>query len=1207
MTAAKEVNHLYLKSLELHGFKSFPEKTVLQFDAGATVIVGPNGSGKSNITDAMRWVLGELSSRSIRGSKMEDVIFIGADGRKPMSFAEVSVTFDNTGEQRINSPYDEITVTRRYYRAGESEYLINRKPCRLKDIYELFMNTGIGREGYSIIGQGKIAEIISKKSDDRRGIFEESAGISKYRYKKKESEKKLAETEANMERVGDIERELEARIGPLERDSAKARQYLELYNEKKKTDISLWLYDSVRLKAAIEKTENDTKISAHELEMAQDSLEQTSAKIERMYEQSHDNKEAARRNYEETSAMTKKMTDAESESRMLTKERIHTESLLASESSMLENAKRTVEIEAERRDATVEKLSEIGEKCMTAQAECDAKAEAIAKLKAEIEEYTAELDSRFADQKAAEHTLTDLRVRLNVLENSISSQKERTESINSDVMKYEAEIASLEREVEAADEQIAAYSALTAEMDEKVAACEKEAEGLSKEFSVIDAELRRAQAEIDSLDSRISAITRMQEHFDGYNNSIKHIMRESAEGRLRGIRGPLSYLIKVERDYIVAIETSLGGALQNIVCDDENAAKASIESLKRNNAGRATFYPITTVRAQERGRDYDGLESFSGFVGWADHLVSCDDEYRNIVKSLLARVVVFDNIDNASSAAKAKGWKIRAVTLDGQQINSGGSFTGGQTKRDSGMLSRSAQIESLKAEREKALLSLTEVDSKAKAIREKIASATSEAKREADRRGLIEAMINTEEKSKSDATGRITALTNLVVNMKKDSETLAESNSRIEEDLARLRESIAAQAHRIAEISASRDDVASKRGACELSLAELEEAQAELRIHLAEFLRDREAAEISLRETIERLTLADGDTTARGDSIKALSDKITELEKTAEAKLAEAEEYRSSIDRLRDRQKSLENIGDDIESGITELRKLEKEQTSTKELSFLAHSKNETKLASLKEEDVKLTSRLWDDYEFTYATAQAFAEENDCHVITDGERNRFQNEQNELRRKIKALGHVNVDAIEEYTEVKARYEHIKTQLDDLRASHKDLTKILSEIEEDMKRIFLEAFAKINTYFGEVFRELFGGGHAEVVLTDPENALESGIEINAAPPGKTIKNLNLLSGGEQAFIAIALLFALIKVNPSPFCIIDEIEAALDEVNVTRVGNYVKKYSREMQIIMISHRRGTMDIADTLYGVTMQQSGVSKVFTLESSDDRELLLK
>ncbi len=1199
---------MYLKSLELHGFKSFPNHTTLKFNSGTTVIVGPNGSGKSNITDAMRWVLGELSSKNIRGSKMEDVIFAGADDKKPMSFAEVSVTFDDSAEPRaLNYGYDEVTVTRRYYRSGDSEYFINKKKARLKDIYELFMNTGIGREGYSIIGQGRIAEIISKKSDDRRGIFEESAGISKYRYRKRESEKKLAETEANMERVGDIERELEARIGPLERDSAKARQYLELFSEKKKTDISLWLYDSARLKAAIEKTENDTKLSAHELEMAEDSLSTTSQKIERMYEQSHDNKEAARRNYEETTQVTKKMTDAEAESRMLAKERAHTESLLASETNMLENAGRTVLAESERAEGVKLRLDGIEKNCAEVQSENSALEEKICTLKSGIDEYSAELDGYLRKQKEAEHSLTDLRVRLNVLENSISSQQQRTESINSDIQKYENEIRDHEREVAEADGQIEAYSKLTAEMEGKVQEYDREISRLNDEFAAADSEMRSKKSEVDSLESRIAALTRMQEHFDGYNNSIKHIMREAGEGRLRGIRGPLSYLIKVDKEYIVAIETSLGGALQNIVTDDEEAAKASIESLKRNNAGRATFYPITTVRAQERSRDYEGLDSRPGFVGWADGLVTCDKAYRNIVSSLLSRVVVFDNIDNASAAAKSKGWRIRAVTLDGQQINSGGSFTGGQSKRDSGMLSRSAQIESLRAEMEKAASELEKLESRVNTVHGKISSLSMSAKAEADRRGLIEAMINTEEKSKSDAMGRITALTSLVVSMKKDSETLAESSSRITEELERLRCSITAENARIAEIAEHRDGIAQKRGELELELYELEEKLGGMRIHIAELLRDREAAEISLSETNERLALAEGERTQREAAILELRDKIEALAQKADEKLREAELHGASIDQLRDRQKSLDNIGDDIESAITELRKTEKEQTSHKELTYIAHSKNESKLTSLKDEEVKLTARLWDEYEFTYATAQRFAEENDCHTVVDGERNKFLTEQSELKRKIKALGHVNVDAIEEYKDVKARYEHIKTQLDDLRASHKDLTKILSEIEEDMKRIFLEAFAKINKYFGEVFRELFGGGHAEVVLTDPENALESGIEINAAPPGKTIKNLNLLSGGEQAFIAIALLFALIKVNPSPFCIFDEIEAALDEVNVTRVGNYVKKYSREMQIIMISHRRGTMDIADTLYGVTMQQSGVSKVFTLESSDDRELLLK
>ncbi len=1198
---------MYLKSLELHGFKSFPNHTTLKFNNGTTVIVGPNGSGKSNITDAMRWVLGELSSKNIRGSKMEDVIFAGSDDKKPMSFAEVSVTFDDSTEPRsLNYGYDEVTVTRRYYRSGDSEYFINKKKARLKDIYELFMNTGIGREGYSIIGQGRIAEIISKKSDDRRGVFEESAGISKFRYKKRESEKRLEETEANMERVGDIERELEARIGPLERDSAKARQYLELYNEKKKTDISLWLYDSVRLKAEIEKSENATTLSAHELEMAEDSLKNTSAKIERLYDKSHENKESSRRNYDEISDMTKRMSDAESENRMLTKERIHAENMLVSEINLHDTSKAAVSRESERSEEIKARLAGIDLSCSEAQEKNDNTLIKINGFKSSIDGYNDELERFFNEQKKTESELTDLRVRLNVLENNILNQKKRTESINSDVEKYKAEIESLKKEASSAEEQISAYGKLTAEMEAKAAEYEAAAEALTNKFDIVDSTVRKKQTEADSLDSRINALSRMQEHFDGYNNSIRHIMRESNDGRLRGIRGPLSYLIRVEQQYIVAIETSLGSALQNIVTEDENAAKAAIESLKRNNAGRATFYPLTTVRAQERGRDYDGLEKFGGFIGWADELVSCEDIYRNIVKSLLARVAVFDNIDNASVAAKSKGWKIRAVTIDGQQINSGGSFTGGQVKRDSGMLSRAAQIESLGLEKDKVLSELDAAKAEAKKIRDEISKALAEAKSQNDRKSLIAALISTEEKSRSDANGRISALSNLISDMQKDSEALLESSLRSTDDLMKMKDDIAAKKLLISEISEKRDDIAGKRGACELELSSLEETFNEIKIHLAELLRDKEAAEISLNETFERLCAAENERVSRENAISALNEKIASLKITAEEKQSEAEQYRENINVLRSKQESLDKLGDDIETNITELRKIEREQNSKKELVFLAHSKNETKLNSLRDEELKLTSRLWDDYEFTYAAAVKFASENDCHAVLEGERNTYQSIQNELKRKIKALGHVNVDSIEEYNEVKQRYERIKTQLDDLRASREDLRRILSGIEADMKRIFLEAFAKINTYFGEVFRELFGGGHAEVVLSDPENALESGIEINAAPPGKTIKNLNLLSGGEQAFIAIALLFALIKVNPSPFCIFDEIEAALDEVNVARVGKYVRKYSREMQIIMISHRRGTMEIADTLYGVTMQQSGVSKVFTLESSDDRELLL-
>ena len=1199
---------MYLKSLELHGFKSFPDKTVLKFNNGTTVIVGPNGSGKSNITDAMRWVLGELSSKNIRGSKMEDVIFAGADDKKPMSFAEVSVTFDDSTEPKsLQSEYDEVTVTRRYYRSGDSEYFINRKKCRLKDIYQLFMNTGIGREGYSIIGQGKIAEIISKKSEDRRGVFEESAGISKYRYKKTESEKKLAETEANMEIIGDIEHELSLRVGPLEKESEKARRYLELYGEKKKTDVSIWIYDSDRIRTAADKAESDLKLSAHELEMAEDSIKATSAQIERLYEQSHSNKEAARRNYEETSNAVKLMNDAQSDNKILLKEKAHTENLLLTEKNLFETSQNTAKQESSRLEIIKNKLRDINDEFGSLKISCDEQSTLLAEKQNLINSYNNELDKKFEEQKAAENLLTDLSIRLNVLENNISVQNKRNESINSDIKKYESEIAALDKEAEAANSQIEVYKKSISEINSVIAELKTKITENGEEYNKHDSLARQKQAQADSLDSRITALNRMQEHFDGYNNSIKHIMSEVKAGRLSGIRGPLSYLIKVENKYIVAIETSLGAALQNIVTEDEQSAKASIDSLKRNNAGRATFYPLTTIRAQERGRDYDGLELLRGFVGWADELVSCDYEYRNIVKSLLARVVVFDNIDNASDAAKSRNWRIRAVTLDGQQINAGGSFTGGQTKRDSGMLSRTTLIDSLKAEKQIVISELDEIKKSLKEIRERSAVISTELKSNEDKRGLIEALVSAENRNYSDVDGKRRALGELLEGMKNDIRSIAENSLSNENNLSEIKSKIASQKKIVAQIGNDRSEIAAKRGEAELEEGELEEKLNNLKIHLAELTRDISAAENSYAETAERLQNAEKDCENKKDSILELENKINELEKSSEERRKDSEKYQLLIDELTEKQKNLDVTGDKIDSQLSSLRQTEKEQTAKKDILFVAHSKNETRLASLKESEQKLSAKMWEDYELTYAAAVKFSEDNDCHVISDGERSTYQNQQNELKNKIKALGHVNVDSIEEYIDVKKRYEYIKNQLNDLRASREDLLEILGGIENDMKRIFSEAFEKINKYFGEVFKELFGGGHAEVILTDPDNALEYGIEINAAPPGKTIKNLNLLSGGEQAFIAIALLFALIKVNPSPFCIFDEIEAALDEVNVTRVGRYIKKYSKEMQIIMISHRRGTMDIADTLYGVTMQQSGVSKVFTLGSAENHYDLIK
>ena len=1193
---------MYLKSLELHGFKSFPDRTVLKFAGGATVIVGPNGSGKSNITDAMRWVLGELSTKNIRGSKMEDVIFAGADDKKPMSFAEVSVTFDDSTEPRVlTADYAEVTVTRRYYRSGDSEYFINRKKVRLRDIYELFMNTGIGREGYSIVGQGRIAEILSKKSDERRGVFEESAGIARYRYKKTESEKKLAETEANMERVEDIENELADRLGPLEKDAARARQYLELYGEKKNVDLALWLYDSDKLKESLTKTENDTRLSAHELEMAEDSIQTTSAKIERLYEESHSNKEAFQKAHEETAAVTRQMTDARAEILVLEKETEHAESRITAERALSEATVRNLAKERERFDAVQAQQTLLAETFAAAKAEYEAVAAEIASLDTDIRSRTSELDALLVRQKTVESALTELRVRLNVQENNIASQQKRTDAVAAEIGKYEEELARLDKTASAAERQMEEYRAAAGKLDEETAGYDKAAEALRRTAAETGRQAGQKQAELDSLDSRITALERMRDHFDGYNNSIRFVMSEARAGRLRGIRGPVSYLIKVDPRYTVAIETTLGAALQNIVTDDEEAAKRSIESLKRNNAGRATFYPLTTIRAQSRGREYDGVDRTFGFLGWADELVSCEAEYSNVVKSLLARTAVFDTLDNATNAARQKNWRIRAVTLDGQQINAGGSFTGGQTKRDTGMLSRASQIETLAAERAKTAAELETLQTEAASAARKITEQETKIAGLLDRRKLIASLIGAEQKNFSETDGRRSTIRSLIESLKKDSTALEESSSHSSEDLRQIRDDIRTQSETAEAIRAERDALAAQRGENELQIADLTEKANDLRIRLAELTRDSEAAAAQMDDTKERMTALEAERDAHAASVQTLEQQILAFAEQAAEKKQAVDDYNRRIAELTEQRTKLESSGDALELQITNLRQTEKTQNAKKELAFIAHSKNESRLAALRADADKLTARLWDDYELTYAAAKKFAQENDLPAVTDRNRSAHQSVQNELRAKIKALGHVNVESVEEYNEVKRRYNHIKTQLDDLRAARKDLLDILEGIEHDMKRIFLEAFGQINVYFGETFRELFGGGHAEVRLADPEDVLNSGIEINAAPPGKTIRNLSLLSGGEQAFIAIALMFALIRVNPSPFCIFDEIEAALDEVNVARVGRYISKMSRDMQIIMISHRRGTMDIADSLYGVTMPQSGVSKVFTLGALEE------
>ncbi len=1196
---------MYLKTLELHGFKSFPEKTVLHFNPGSTVIVGPNGSGKSNVTDAMRWVLGELSSKNIRGTKMEDVIFVGADGHRPMSFAEVSVTFDDSEEPRkLNCPYEEVTVTRRYYRAGESEYFINRKPCRLRDINELFMNTGIGREGYSIVGQGKIAEIISKKSEDRRGIFEETAGITKFRYKKNEAQKKLSETDDNMTRVMDIYSEIESRIGPLERDAQKARKYLELYDEKKKLDVALWLLDIEKLRVDVDKLSSECRLSAHELEMVEDDESSLEAKYERLFELSQENKQNSARLYDEIKQITDAIHSAESKYKLLENDIVHAEMRITSADDAKKRSEEAVSKENQYLENQKKRLDEIGEGVVRAQDDIQSLTVKKTEKQAVVDSINVSLEEKLTERRAVVAEAADMTVRLEVLKANISDRSERESSVRADVEKYQKTLLETESELDECRKSVDTYENALKKSDDAVAECDKAILDLSDKIEISRKAASEAEAALQALDSRIAALVRMQEHFDGFNNSVKFVMNKAYDGSLRGVRGPLSNLIKVEDKYIVALETAFGGALQNIVVDDENCAKAAIRALKESGSGRATFYPISSMKGQDRTRELNDAANKNGFVGYANELLKCENEYAGIISSIVGRIAVFDNIDNATNVARACGWKIRIVTLDGQQINMGGSFTGGSVRKDSGMLSRASHIDKLRSERTALEAKAVKSAEKLKTYMDKSAELVSYRRKEDEKAKLSEVLLRSERAHLDELEANRGVIVNLLEQLNLDIEKLDDAGKRGGEDIAALEALIEEKNNKRDEINAEREAMHIQRGEAEDEIDVISEQISRAQIALATLMRDGDNINEIIRASIERKEALEKEAEDFEEQKSELTSKISEIKNAICEKKDEAERLRVDLKEREDKRAKLESGSADYDKRLNDIRLQIKEVSSKKELLYKAHTANQNKLERLNLDVDKMTGRLWDDYELTHTTALAL----DYPAITPETRASSAARLAELKSQVKALGNVNVAAIDEYTQLHERYLYLKTQIEDLSASKSELEKIINSIEDEMKRMFADAFEKINKYFGETFKELFGGGSAHLTLTDPENILSSGVEINAAPPGKMIKSLSLLSGGEQAFVAIALIFALIRVNPSPFCIFDEIEAALDEVNVTRVANYVRRFSKELQIIMISHRRGMMETADTLYGVTMPRRGISKVFTLDVNavaEDREKL--
>lgn len=1188
---------MLLKSLELNGFKSFPDKTVLTFDKGSTIVVGPNGSGKSNISDAMRWVLGEISSRNIRGTKMEDVIFGGSDKRRQMSYAEVSVTFDNTdGKSSVDLPYDEVTVTRKYFRSGDSEYYINRKPVRLKDIHELFMNTGVGRTGYSIIGQGKISEIISLKSEERRGIFEEAAGIAKYKYKKNEAQKKLDGVSDNLTRVNDILSELSSRVGPLEKEAEKAKKYIEYFDIKKRADISLWIYDIDKLNEEIKKAGDDFIIAKEELDVINATISSLEAQNERASQSAGQNKLEYEKMTQEIADHTKRMHELDSSSMMAQSNISHRESLKKIREGEIEKLNEKLALIKDSIGKAVFAADELNgklEEKIKEQESISAESAQAAEL---IKEKAELIDSLFEKIRENENLINEKKLRLSALDSTRQTSSERHQDLLKSADAYRESLEILKERIAKADEKIDAYDKKASEIENRLSTADNALEEYAKELDRLDCESRENYIELSTKEQRVSALKRMDELLEGYSQSVRFVMGEYEKGNIEGageIYGPLSKLIKVDQRYSLAIETALGANLQNIVVDNEGSAKAAIRHLKANNAGRTTFYPVTSMKERTSPVSAKEADKYRGFLGLADTIVGYDKKFEPVIKNLLGATLLFDNIDNATAMAKACGYKVRVVTLDGQIINAGGSFTGGSAKRESGILTRTTETERL----EKEIKKLRESGESIKAEIERISGFAdklkSESSGERNNLAIIDSLRNAEKTQREVLKTQADSDERLLAECEGDISKLGEddiSNTSEYESLILECKNLEIEN---AEINNRRFELDSEKYELEVQSEKRAEKSAKLNIALVEISKDIESANERLDEKKSQLSETE-------EALSAAEIEIEKLEEDNRNALGSIESDRNIIKELEEkivsieaeRQKNIEE-GLSLEKRRNDLSTKLRDNNERRNNVSIEHTRLENRCTNLNNELDKKSARLWDEYELTYSSALECPYEK----VTKENRNQIAELQTEYRNKLRALGSVNVNAVEEYANVKERHDFLSAQVADLEKSKGELLEIITKLEGEMCEVFVKAFEDISRNFRIVFKELFGGGEAELILTDPDNVLTSGIEIRVAPPGKIIKSLMLLSGGEQSFVAIALIFAILRVNPTPFCIFDEIEAALDEANVFRFADYIKRYSDKNQFIVITHRRPTMEIADKLYGVTMYEKGISKILTLE----------
>ena len=1178
---------MYLKSLEVQGFKSFPDKTLIRFGDDITAIVGPNGSGKSNISDAILWVMGEQSTKTLRGAKMEDVIFGGTQKRAAVGFAEATLTLDNT-DRALAYDADEVMVTRRFYRSGDSEYYINRQSARLRDIHELFMDTGLGREGYSNIGQGRIDEILSRKSAERREIFEEAAGISKYRHRKEETERKLAHTEDNLLRIGDKVSELELQLEPLRVQSEKAKKYLELKDELQGAEVAVWLDRLEKLSAEAKKAEEDFASASFVLQQAHEDLEKLYAATEQM------GNDLRNQNGEVDSIRVKlSMLDAMHQ---------QIDGQIAILEASVQNNEENIRRNQEDLQGQENRSDGITQQMAQAQGRVDQIDAMLLEKTNELDRMQQELNTMTADAQGITRRFMELRSREVQLTSDIATREADSRSLEGNLQQSAEREAQLRQDLQSGAQK-------EQEAQKNLAACEKELRKGKDEVTAANntiagytlrqstrnqrrdelaEQLQKLRSELEQVSAKTKVFRAMEQDMEGYQKPVRQVMQEAKRGALRHVHAPVSKLIRTEDAYTVAVEIALGAAMQNIVVETEADGKAAIQYLKRTGAGRATFLPISVTKGRELKES--GLDHCAGFVGIASDLVAFDEKYRGVVEYLLCRTVIVENIDQAIAMAKKYSNRLKIVTLDGQVLNPGGSMTGGSIHKEAGILSRANELEKL-TEREK---KLTE---KANALEAEY----QEAKRAADQ---VEFQLNTAKEQLAEAEKLVLTQEGL----QKQHAIWLQAVQEMEESANRELEALLARTHSDQEQMAAiegelrvyhsqleniRQDIAALEGSqtdTDQKLAAMNERMSAVRTEKAAMEAERTTAIGHIADLRVLQAAAEGDRERKQadiDGIRAeiayLKDQILQQQTRKAENAAEADKVREEMNAARAMYAELEARKSKAETQIQDQNKTILAQERA--CALMENKKDTTAL-----EERTIIDKLWDTYGLTPGTA--VDKKGEIESVAAANRRIA-----ELKRKIGALGTPNLGAIEEYARVSERYTYLTGQRDDVLTSKRELESIIRNITQEMTAIFVTEFAKINEYFGKVFVEMFGGGKGELILEEPDEPLSCGIEIRVQPPGKQLKTITLLSGGEKAFVAIALYFAILKVRPTPFCMLDEIDAALDDRNVERFASYLRNLSRKTQFIVITHRRGTMEASDVLYGVTMQEQGISKLLRLD----------